>query len=87
MMTTDQHSSDTAAADAAVDVHTEQLAALAANALALTHSSGPTRRVLLLDRAHLWEQLASSATTPACALTYHTVAAVCRQEAHLLDSR
>jgi hypothetical protein len=50
MMTTDQHSSDTAAADAAVDVHTEQLAALAANALALTHSSGPTRRVLLLDR-------------------------------------
>jgi hypothetical protein len=84
-MTTDQHSSDTATAGAAVDTHAEQLTALAANALALTNTSGPTRRALLLDRAQLWEQLAGSAT-PACAQAYRTVAAVCRQEAHLLDT-
>jgi hypothetical protein len=84
-MTTDQHSSDTTTAGIAVNVHAEQLAALAANASILTHTNGSTRRALLLDRAQLWEQLASSAT-PACAQAYRTVAAVCRQEAHLLGT-
>ncbi|MDQ3765672.1 MAG: hypothetical protein M3460_30980 [Actinomycetota bacterium] len=84
-MTTDQHPPDTTTADAAADLHAEHLAALANNALALTHTTGLTRRDLLLDRAQLWEQLASSAT-PACAQAYRAVAAVCRQEAHLLNN-
>jgi hypothetical protein len=71
-MTTDRHCFDTATAGAAV------------NALALTHTSGPTRRALLLDRPQLWEQLA--AATAACAQAYRTVAAVCRQEAPPLRS-
>jgi hypothetical protein len=58
--------------------------ALADNAAALTHTTGLTRRDLLLDRAQLWEQLASSATA-ACAQAYRAVATACRQEAHLLD--
>lgn len=61
-MTTDQHCCDTATAGAAVDVHARALAALTTNALALTHTSGPTRRALLLDRAQLWEQLADCST-------------------------
>jgi hypothetical protein len=84
MMTSDQHLPETTNAGAAADLHAEHLQALADNALALTHTTGLTRRHLLLDRAQLWEQLASSAT-PACAQAYRTVAAVCRQEAQLLD--
>jgi len=83
-MTTDQHLPRTTTGGAAADLHAEHLRALADNALALTHTTGLTRRDLLIDRAQLWEQLASSAT-PACAQAYRAVAAVCRQEADLLD--
>jgi hypothetical protein len=83
-MTTDYHLPQAMTTDAAADLHARHLTALADNALALTHTTGPTRRDLLLDRAQLWEQLASCAT-PACAQAYRAVAEVCRQEAHLLD--
>ena len=83
-MTTDQHLPETTTAGAAADPHAEHLTALADNAVALTHTTGATRRDLLLDRAQLWEQLANFAT-PACAQAYRAAAKVCRQEAHLLD--
>jgi hypothetical protein len=83
-MTTDQHLPQATIADATADLHAKHLTALADNALALTQTTGATRRDLLLERAQLWEQLASCAT-PACAQAYRAVAAVCRQEAHLLN--
>ena len=83
-MTTDQDLPQTPTAGATADLHAKHLTALADNALALTHTTGSTRRDLLLNRAQLWEQLANCAT-PTCAQAYRAVAAVCRQEAHLLD--
>jgi hypothetical protein len=85
-MTTTQDLSPTTAAGAAADLDATYLRALADNALALTDTVGLTRRDLLLDRAQLWERLASCAT-PACSQAYHAVAGVCRQEANLLDDR
>lgn len=84
-MTPMQHLPPTTTAGAAADLHVH-LRALADNALVLAHTTGLTRRDLLLDRAQLWEQLASCAT-PACAQAYRAVAAVCRQEAQLLNDR
>src|SRR4051812_17801745 len=78
-----QHLYPTRPADAAADLHAVHLTALADNALALAQTTGLTRHDLLLDRAQLWEQLASC-STPACAQAYRAVGAVCRQEAHLL---
>jgi hypothetical protein len=83
-MTPAQHLSPTRPAGAAADLHAVHLTALADNALALAQATGLPRRDLLLDRAQLWEQLASS-STPACAQAYRAVAGVCRQEAHLLN--
>ena len=79
-MITDRHLPQTTSADL-LAMH---LTALAINALALTDTTEATRRDLLLDRAQLWEQLARYAT-PACSQAYRAVAAVCRQEAHLLN--
>jgi hypothetical protein len=82
-MTPAQHLCPTTTAGGDADLDAVHLTALADNALALAHTSGLTRRDLLLDRAQLWEQLASC-STPACAQAYRAVAGVCRQEAHLL---
>jgi hypothetical protein len=83
-MTPAQHQSPTTTASAAADLPAAHLTALADNALALAHTTGLTRRDLLLDRAQLWEQLARC-STPSCAQAYRAVAGVCRQEAHLLN--
>jgi hypothetical protein len=83
-MITDRHLPQITTADAAADLHALHLTALANNALALTDTTGATRWDLRLDRAQLWERLASCAT-PACSQAYRAVAAVCRQEAHLLN--
>jgi hypothetical protein len=82
-MTPAQPFCPTTTAGAGADLHARYLTTLADNALALAHTSGLTRRDLLLDRAQLWEQLASC-STPACAQAYRAVAGVCRQEARLL---
>jgi hypothetical protein len=82
-MTLAQHLCPTTTAGAAADLPAVHLTALADNASALAHTTGLTRRDLLLARAQLWEQLASC-STPARAHAYRAVAAVCRQEAHLL---
>ena len=81
-MTPAQPLCPTTTAGAGADLHAVHLTALADNALALAHTTGLARRDLLLDRAQLWEQLASC-STPACAQAYRAVAGVCRQEAHL----
>jgi hypothetical protein len=83
VMTTDQHFLETAVAGAAADLSAVPLVALVDNALSLSDTTGLTRRNLLLDRAQVWEQLATCAT-PACAQAYRAVAVVCREEAHLL---
>jgi hypothetical protein len=59
-MTTDQHLPETTTAGAAADLHAEHLTALADNALALTQTTGLTRRDLLLARAQVWEVIAST---------------------------
>ena len=82
-MTTVQHFPETVVVDAVANLPVAPLVTLADNALCLADTAGLTRRDLLLDRAQLWEQLASS-TTPACAQAYRAVAVVCREEAHLL---
>jgi len=52
-MTPAQHLCPTTTAGGDADLHAVHLTALADNALALAHTSGLTRRDLLLDRAQL----------------------------------